>query len=194
VIFAVVLAAGQSRRMGTPKVNLPWGNTTVLGQIIDTLQSAGIDGIVVVTGSQPPQGLTEGQRRTVRFVVNPQAETGEMLSSVKAGLQNLPPACSAALIVLGDQPQMEQQSVQMILERGKSHSTIVIPSYCMRRGHPWLLPRRYWSAVLAMPPNQTLRHFLHDHADDITYLTVETPTVLLDIDTPADYETYRPKN
>lgn len=194
MISAVILAAGQSRRMGQPKINLPWGRTTVLGWIIQTLQSAGVQDIWIVTGKHPASGLDVCQAHSVHFVVNPVAETGGMLSSLKVGLRHLPESCTAALVVLGDHPQMEVQTVQSLLEAYLDHPGIIVPSFQMRRGHPWLLDRRYWHEVLALESPQTLRDYLTQKNDEIYYIDTDTPTILADLDTPEDYERYRPKN
>jgi molybdenum cofactor cytidylyltransferase len=75
------------------------------------------------------------------------------------------------------------------------HSTqagLVLPSYQMRRGHPWLLARSLWEDALALRPPQTLRDLLQAHAGQTSYVVVETDSILLDLDTPQDYEKYRP--
>jgi molybdenum cofactor cytidylyltransferase len=70
----------------------------------------------------------------------------------------------------------------------------VIPSYQMRRGHPWLVDRSLWADVMAICAPASLRDFLSDHQDSIHYVTVETGTILQDLDTPGDYLAYRPSN
>jgi molybdenum cofactor cytidylyltransferase len=63
-----------------------------------------------------------------------------------------------------------------------------MPSYQMRRGHPWVLPRRFWSDVRLMKPPQTMRDFHNSHARDIEYVVVETDSILQDLDTPEQYQ------
>ncbi len=98
-----------------------------------------------------------------------------------------------ALIVLGDQPQIRVEIVQdvLIAFRG-GKGLLVVPSFHMRRGHPWILARRLWPEVMAFQPPKTMRDFLQTHAEDIHYIEVNTPTILQDLDTPADYDQYRP--
>jgi len=100
---------------------------------------------------------------------------------------------TAALIVIGDQPQVQIDSLKLVLEefaRGKS--SIIVPSYNMRRGHPWLVQKRYWAEILEMKSGESLRDFLNRHGDEIRYVNVNDPGVLQDLDTPEDYLKSRP--
>ncbi len=190
---AVVLAAGQSRRMGQPKMVLPWGQTTVIGQVVSILLQAGLSQVVVVTGGAGAQVTEALQGQPVRLVENPAYADGEMLSSVQVGLAALPVDCPAALIVLGDQPQIEASVVRALLERyNASPSALIVPSYQMRRGHPWLVEQKLWADLLG-PGLGSMRDFLNAHAAEIAYLPVQTDSVLHDLDTPHDYDRFKPK-
>jgi molybdenum cofactor cytidylyltransferase len=198
-IAAVILAAGQSRRMGRPKLLLPWGKTTVLGQVIATFKEAGIEEIVVITGGAREQveALAGASARTV---FNPEYAEGEMLSSIQCGLASLRrgsgqvgPSTRAALIGLGDQPQVQVETVRAVCEAyARSQSPLVIPSFNLRRGHPWLADRSIWPELLALPAGQTPRDFMNSHAGHIQYVNVDTPTIFQDLDTPEDYLKSRP--
>jgi molybdenum cofactor cytidylyltransferase len=193
MISAIVLAAGQSRRMGSPKINLPWGEKTVLGQVLGTLLEAGLGEILLVTGAHPVIGADEFVKRGVKQVYNPNYASGEMLSSFQAGLQAAGAESQAALLALGDQPQMELGIVQkVVFTYTLSQPPILIPSYHMHRGHPGVISRWFWDEILSMKPPATLRDFLNAHAQEIQYLEVATETVVQDLDTPADYERYQP--
>ena len=67
-----------------------------------------------------------------------------------------------------------------------------MPSFQMRRGHPWLVTRPFWNEILELKPPQSLRDFLNSHASEIQYVNVDTPGVLADLDTPDDYHRSRP--
>lgn len=197
MIVAVVMAAGKSERMGRPKMALPWGETTVLGQVVATLVQAGLDQVLVVTGG----GQVEVEKALrqlpevwpLRLVFNPDYAAGEMLSSLQVGIASLDERSEAALIVLGDQPQMQARIVQSILSvYRETGASLVIPSYAMRRGHPMLVARSLWAELLALRPPQTLRALIQVHEAGIHYVTVDTPSVLQDLDTPADYQQHRP--
>ena len=201
-VTAIVLAAGQSRRMGQPKMLLPWGETTVLGNVLVTLKSANIEDIVVVTGGARKQveAITDGSARTV---FNADYMQSEMLSSIQCGIRAIiPPPPSktekeaigqAALICLGDQPQVQVRSVQVILQEYESTSApLIVPSYQMRRGHPWLVSAELWTEILEMKSPESTRDFLNRHAQEIKYINVDTPSILADLDTPDEYLKSRP--
>jgi CTP:molybdopterin cytidylyltransferase MocA len=63
----------------------------------------------------------------------------------------------------------------------------------MQRGHPWLVGRKFWTEILEMRPPESPREFMARRSDEINYVIVETPTVIQDLDTPADYERARPR-
>lgn len=201
-VTAIVLAAGESKRMGQPKMLLPWGGSTVLGHVLEVLKKAGIEDLLVVTGGAREQVEAVARESAARTVFNADYARGEMLSSIQAGLRELtlppPPlrdrkGVEAALIVLGDQPQVEERSVRAVLAAYRqSKSNLVVPSYRMRRGHPWLAARPLWDEILHMQPPQTPRDFLNRHAAEIEYVIVESRSVIEDLDTPEDYLHSRP--
>ncbi|NPV76779.1 MAG: nucleotidyltransferase family protein [Anaerolineae bacterium] len=192
-IGAVVLAAGMSIRMGQPKLLMPWGSTTVIGKVIDTLIAAAVNPIVVVVG-----GSQEGIRRLltglpVVIVYNPHFANGEMLESLQTGLKDIPDYVQASLMVLGDQPQILESTVRSVIARYQPDvPRLIIPSYRYRRGHPWLIPRKFWFEIMNLKPPLTLRDFLKQHTDEIDYLNVDNSSVLEDLDTPEDYQKYNP--
>ncbi len=200
-LAAVLPLGGASRRMGRIKALLPWGEDTVLAAVLGTLHQAGLRRVVAVTGAHRERIQAELGRLRPRFpgletVHNPGWEAGEMLSSVQTGLRALPPTVQAALIVLADQPQMEAETVRQLCaawERTRRGAVILVPSFQLRRGHPWLVSRPHWPAILSLDPaRHTLRDFLNARQDEIRYLVVHTPSVLQDLDTPEDYRRQRP--
>lgn len=200
-IEAVILAAGRSLRMGQPKLALPWGNSTVLGHIISVLEengsAFGLHRIVVVSGAAHPliEQIIQSHpaRDKLQICFNPSYDKEEMLFSLQLGLSCLSQQTQAALVVLGDQPQILPQTVHLLLQSFRQQpKPLIVPSYQMRRGHPWLIARSLWQAVMNLKPPQTLRDFFAEHAESIHYVNVNTPTILQDLDTPEDYERYRP--
>jgi molybdenum cofactor cytidylyltransferase len=191
-VTAIILAAGQSRRMGQPKMLLPWGGTTMLCKVIDTLKAAGMEDIVVVTGGDREQ-VESIVGKSARMVFNAEYSSSEMLSSIQCGLGAIKPEAQAALICLGDQPQVQMGSVQVILQEYESTgASLIVPSYQMKRGHPWLVAREWWNEILEMRSPESPREFLNRHAKEIKYINVDTPSILADLDTPEDYLKSRP--
>jgi molybdenum cofactor cytidylyltransferase len=188
MIAALILAAGQSKRMGKAKMLLPWGTNTVLGQVIEAFQTARVDEIVVVTGGDGAEVERIAEACRARSVFNDAYATQEMLSSVQAGIRAMAADIDALFVALGDQPQIQAQTIEKIAQRyAETRAALIVPSYQMRRGHPWLVSRGRWDEILRLRCPQTPRDFLNDNADKISYVMVDTPTILQDIDTPEDY-------
>jgi len=186
-ISAVILAAGKSTRMGQQKMLMPWGNTTILGKVIETLQAAEIENITLVTNSTTAPQITNYQ---LPITLN---NNGEMLESIQLGLQAQKPSAAATLVCLGDQPQVEEESIRRVCAGFRQNqSRIVVPSYQMRRGHPWLIAREFWDEILQLRAPQSMRDFLNAHRDYIFYVECDSPKILQDIDNPADYLKYKP--
>ncbi len=212
-ITAIVLAAGLSRRMGQPKMLLPWHGTTVLGQVLRTLTDAITDSgtdkdtekrimarkveertggleILVITGAARELVEAEVARLAakglpVRAVFNSQHEAGEMMSSIRVGLAASSPEAEFALIALGDQPQLSPQSARGVVSAAKqAGARLILPSYQMRRGHPWLVRRDLWPDLMAAT---TGRDFLRARETEIVYVNADE-TILKDLDTPEDYQ------
>jgi molybdenum cofactor cytidylyltransferase len=137
------------------------------------------------------EGTLAGSR--ARTVYNPRFAEGEMIESLQVGLAAISDTASAALVVLGDQPQIETCVVEAVLKAFEQERwELVIPSYAMRRGHPWLVGRSLWPDLIGMQPNRTMRDFMKTHETAITYLEVDRPSVLKDLDTPQDWEREHP--
>jgi len=209
---AIVLAAGLSSRMGCFKLTLPWGNRTVIGRVVATLVAADIDEVIVVTGHRADEVAAALADTAAQVVHNPDYAAGEMLSSIQVGIRVLthrrglkpPPqtdesrlkpagGAPAALLCLGDQPQMLVATVQAVLSAADAdgEDRIVIPSHGMHAGHPILLPNWLWPEILGC--TGTLRDVMAAHRDRTRFLVVDTPTILADLDTPEDYEAGTPK-
>jgi molybdenum cofactor cytidylyltransferase len=192
-IAGVVLAAGLSRRMGQPKMVLPWGNGTVIGNVVGTLLAAGVQIITVVTGGTAKLVETALASYQVTLVFNPNYSNGEMLFSIQTGLKSLPEDVQAALVVLGDQPHIEQKTVKKIMDLYRQdRPPLIVPSFNMHGGHPWLIEKRLWSQILSLNPPVTMRDFFHTQEGLIHYMQVDSSSILSDLDTPQDYEKDKP--
>ncbi len=196
MIGAVVLAAGESRRMGTQKLLLPFGDTTVVGAVARTARTARVDLVLVVLGSDRDAVRAELERvRTdepsrqaeLAFAVNENYPEG-MLSSIQAGFRALPADAEAAVVMLGDQPFLAARVVDAVVgafrEGGRG---IVVPVFRGRRGHPVLVDLKYREEVLGLDPSDGLRQLMRAHPGDISEVEVGDANVLRDLDTPADY-------
>lgn len=187
-VAAIVVAAGLSRRMGAFKLTLPWADKTVIEHVVLTLAMAPLHEIIVVTGHRSDEVAKALAKTPARCVPNPHYKSGEMLSSVQAGLAAVAAGVDAALICLGDQPQIEISTILALLEEAERTGwrRVIIPSYGMRAGHPILLPCSLWMQIINT--SKTLRDVLRSNADVVNYLTVDTSSILADLDTPDDYQ------
>jgi molybdenum cofactor cytidylyltransferase len=188
MIWAMILAAGMSRRMGKTKLLLPFGKKTIIETVVHSVVSSRVDGTLVVLGSE--RGKIEEKVRNfpVRSVFNPDFRSG-MLSSVLCGIKALPDETRAMVIVLGDQPSVSKQTIDRIVdEYQKTGKGIVLPVYNKERGHPVLIDMKYREEVEALSPDIGLRGTVYSHPEDILEVEVDIPSILQDIDDEADYK------
>lgn len=192
---AIILAAGESRRMGQPKQLLPFGGKTMLECVIDAFQSPRVDEIRVVLGYKADEiaARIRSQAGTlappeIRVVKNDRYQQG-MFTSMQAGLRKLPRNTKIVMIAVCDQPRLKRETVETLIEKFETERhKILIPSYNGRQGHPPLLRAEYAKEILAMDESMTLKHFYAEHANDITRLVVADEGVLIDIDDRETYE------
>jgi molybdenum cofactor cytidylyltransferase len=187
VIWAVILAAGESRRMGTQKLLLPFGETTVVEAVVRTALDAQIDRALAVLGSDRDAIRLKLAPYGVEFAVNEDFKRG-MLSSVQTGFRALPADAEAAVVMLGDQPFLPARVVDAVIGAYRaSGKGIVVPTYRGRRGHPVLIGLEYRDEVLSLDPAVGLRQLLIAHPDDVFEAEVDDTNFLRDLDLPEDY-------
>jgi len=188
MVSAIVLAAGQSKRMGRFKQLLTLGGKTFVECCVDNLLASEAEEVVVVTGHRDADVRAALAGRPVRFANNPEFREG-MASSVKTGVRALAEDPGACLIALVDQPEIGIDVFNLVIETYlKESPLIVLPTYRGRRGHPLLVDLKLKDEVLQMDPKLGLRQVVNAHRDQTRFVEVETETVLLDFDTPEDYE------
>ena len=188
MIWAVVLAAGESRRMGTQKLLLPFGETTVAGAVVTAAQASRAGRTLVVLGADR-EAIRRGlEPAGVDFAVNENYPLG-MLTSIQAGFKALPDDAKAAVVLLGDQPFLASRVIDLVIDAYQAGSKgIVVPAFQGRRGHPILIDLKYRDEVLAIDPADGLRRLMLAHPDDIVEIDVADPGILRDLDTPEDYQ------
>lgn len=188
MIAAIVLAAGESTRMGTQKLLLPYAGSTVIEHILGQLVRSLVDEVIIVTGYEPDriEDLLAG--RGFAFAQNDGYREG-MLSSIRRGLAVLPESAEATFIVLGDQPALQAATVDSILRKQRENSDrVILPTHEGRRGHPILIPLRFQEEIMQRFDETGLRGLLRAHPGAILELPVDTASILEDIDYPEDYQ------
>jgi molybdenum cofactor cytidylyltransferase len=190
MIHAIVLAAGESRRMGMPKPLLRFGSTTFLGQIVSTLRQSRIGRITVVLGAEAERIRESIDLSGVDVVVNEGYAEGQ-LSSLIAGLKALPGQAEAAVVCLVDNPFITAILVDQIIHRFRQTlGPIVVPVVSGRRGHPALFSNRLFADLLAAPPQEGARHVLRAHPELIHEVDTSEQAILIHIESPDDYRQY----
>ncbi|HLN20145.1 MAG TPA: nucleotidyltransferase family protein [Bacteroidales bacterium] len=186
-IWAVILAAGESKRMGTAKMLLPFNGSTIIGNVIKNILDAGANGIIVVLGAESERIISEIRKYSVNFCINERFTEG-MLSSVICGIENLPPECSSVMIQPGDQPLIKAETIKSLID-GKENSEfgIVVPVCNKKRGHPVVIDRKYSGEIRNLDSGKGLRSLLLLHPADVLEVETGDTGVLKDFDTYGDY-------
>jgi molybdenum cofactor cytidylyltransferase len=188
MISAILLAAGESRRMGEFKQLLMFAGRTFVECCADHLLASRVDELVVVTGHREADVRRALGERAVRFMHNADYRDG-MSASVKRGMAGVSSAATAVLVALVDQPQIDSSIINRVITEYEKHpALIVIPTYNGRNGHPVLIDLQLRDQLLAFDASQGLRQVIHAHAADVLHVEVATDAVLTDFDYPEDYQ------
>ena len=191
-VGVVILGAGRSRRMGRPKLLLPWGKTSVLGHLIAQWQGLGAKQVAFVCAAGDQPGLLELERLgfpATNRISNPAPNRG-MFSSVQSAAQwqGWQPALTHWAIVLGDQPLVLGETLRRLLEFSAARPDMICQPAREGHGrHPVVLPRAAFLALAdSAAPN--LKAFLQARAAEVSYCTAQDPGLEVDLDRPEDYE------
>jgi molybdenum cofactor cytidylyltransferase len=186
-IYAIILAAGESKRMKVPKMLLPFNGKPMLEKVIENVTGSEVFRTLVVLGSYRDEILKSISHLTISHCYNENYRKG-MLSSVQCGFVNLPPDTDAVLVFPGDQPFIEADVINQIIgayrETGKG---IVIPVFRKKRGHPLLIDYKYRDAVAKLSDNEGLRFLADMFKEDVLEVKTKSPGILKDFDTKEDY-------
>ena len=186
-VCAIVLAAGTSTRMKTQKMLLIFKGKTIVETVVDNALKV-TDKVLVVLGSHKNEISEKLIGRNISLVTNENYLQG-MLSSVICGYRALPENVEAALLFLGDQPQVPHQAAKIVIDRWeKTGKGIVIPTFNGKRGHPVLIETRFSNEIENLEAEKGLRQLMEIRKNDILEVDCLYPEILRDIDTPEEYE------
>ena len=194
MLAAIILAAGDSRRMGTPKALLsdPDGRPFV-ARLVRSFSASGIDEVVVVTGAMHDAIVgaiaSDAPPAHPRCVRNPDPSRGQ-LSSLWVGLDSATRSdVEGVLVTPVDIPMIRTATIRQVIEAWeRTHAPIVRPAVGERHGHPVLFDRITFEALRAAPLTEGARVVVHANADRVVNVAVDDEGCLVDIDTPEDYE------
>ncbi|MBL8208382.1 MAG: nucleotidyltransferase family protein [Blastocatellia bacterium] len=190
MISAILLAAGESRRMGGDfKPLLKWGTRTVIGACIDNLKRSRVDEIIVVLGFRESEIRARLAGAGVQFAINRDFSKG-MLSSLKTGLQLISPRTEAVLIALVDQPMVGPEVINpLVISFGDFEKPISIPTFEGKHGHPIIVSRAFEDEIMKLDDADPdgLKAIINAHRHEIQEVPVDSAAILEDIDLPEDY-------
>jgi CTP:molybdopterin cytidylyltransferase MocA len=187
VIAGIILAAGASRRMGSPKALLDYRGETFIGRMTRVYAEFCAPVIVVLGYHAAVVGPAVANGATV--VTNPDPERGQ-LSSLQTALAALPADAEGFLFAPVDSPAIESATVGLLaaeFRRRDPATVFVIPRYQGKRGHPVFATRAVADEILALPATAQARDVVHRHIDHTQYIDVTDPGILTDVDDPAAY-------
>ena len=187
MISAIVLAAGKSERMGSPKALLPISGRTFLENVLDAISRTSIEQIIVVVGHH--QKEIEASMRLPLVVFNPDYEKG-MITSFQAGIRALSWDASGAFLFLVDHPLVEAATIEAMI-MNLAPNRIILPTFQGRRGHPVLFSSDVLEEILALPSTEGANIVVRKDPGRIVEVPVNAPGILVDIDTPEQFEQLR---
>ncbi len=189
----VILAAGESSRMGRDKALLPWRDGTFLSSAIRALQPL-TELVVVVAGHNEAAVAPMVYVNAAFMVVNPNPELGQF-SSLRIGLQEvLDRGRDAAIVTLVDRPAPRLETIEQlksVFMASGDETWAVVPEHGGRHGHPIVIGREMIAAFLDAPPNSTAREVEHARQEHILYVAVDDPLVAVNVNTEEDFEKLR---
>jgi molybdenum cofactor cytidylyltransferase len=186
-VSAILLGAGESKRMGTNKLTLPWGKETVFKHCVDTLLRSDIDEVIVVLSRKTVAMKGVLESAGAKVVLNPFYRSG-MSTSIRRGIRAVDPASEGILIALGDQPFLRSATINALVRAfAMRDRPIIVPSFRGQRGHPVIFHKKYANELLRLKGDVGAKSIVERHPGDLRSVRVRSEGVVRDIDTRDDY-------
>jgi molybdenum cofactor cytidylyltransferase len=189
MIAGLVLAAGESSRMGTDKARLGYNDRTFLETILNTLAEAEIERVAVVLGHHAEEICQSVSLRSAEVVINPDYRLGQT-SSLQMGLKALEsPELEAIVLCLVDHPAVSAPTVRQLVDTfGEARPPVVIPTHQGQHGHPVIIARRLFEELKSLGPEVGANTVVRRYQEATRFVEVNDPGILLDIDDPESYQ------
>ena len=187
MIAGVILAAGASSRMGSPKALLDYRGETFIGRLVRVLAGS-CDPVVVALGYHA-ETIRPAVPEPATIVINPAPERGQ-LSSLQTALDLLPPEAEGFAFIPVDSPAVTPATIERLRDaflHRHSSTLLVIPRHHGKRGHPVFAAHAIADEMLALPPTAKASDVVHRHVPNTVYVDVHDAGILIDIDDPAAY-------
>lgn len=185
-VAAIVLAAGQSRRMGREnKLLAPVAGRPMLTYAVDAALKSKAHPVIVVTGHEPDEIKVVLEGREVSYVHNARFADG-LSTSLAQGLDAVPADSEAALICLGDMPKVSSGLIDRLISAYNpvEGRAVVVPTRDGKRGNPVLFDRRFFAEMREIAGDVGARHLIGEHEDLVAEIAVDDDAIFLDVDTP----------
>ncbi len=187
MVSAIILAAGESQRMGKPKQLLAFGGSTILEEVINNLLNSKVSEVVVVLGYEAEEIANKIARKPVKKIKNPNYWQG-MSSSIRWGLTSVDEKADAILIALGDQPLIPPIIFNRLIdEHYRNKKGITIPVYKGIRGHPIIFDIKYKKELMGLTGDIGGREIIGKHPEDVLEIEVDSESVIKDVDDMEEY-------
>jgi len=186
-VSAVLLAAGESIRMGRAKLLLPFGSSTILGQTIENLLRSRVDEVIVVLGAEAQEMKKAMAGKPVKVVFNPDYRQG-MGTSLVCGLKQVSSQAHGVMVALSDQPLIDKETYNRLIEESLVlEKGIIIPTYQAKRGNPIIFSISYKKELLGLEGDVGGREIVIRHPDDVLEVAVGSESVNININTMEEY-------
>ena len=191
-ISAIILAAGESKRMGQPKLLLKWGESSLFEQTMDNYLASVVNEVNIVLGYEAAEIEKQIGDRSVNIAVNPDYSKG-MSTSITIGINIMSPRTQGIMLALADQPSVTTHTIDRLIQVfGLKQKGIVLPVYQGQRGNPVIFDVKYREKLLSLEGDMGGREIVRSCYNDVQEVAVDNRGVLTDIDTPEDYNRHKP--
>ncbi|MEJ2545542.1 MAG: nucleotidyltransferase family protein [Calditrichaceae bacterium] len=188
MISGILLAAGDSKRMGKPKQLLPYNGLTFVDSILNKFSEIGCEPIITILGATAELICEKTKVHKFQCFRNPNPEEGQ-LSSLQIAVAHLPEDSEGFIMALVDHPMVKLDTYQKLFEMAKENpGNIIVPEFYGQKGHPVYFGRTFFDSILHLPLNDGARVVLRENPADVMYLPVDDEGILKDIDTPKDFQ------
>ena len=187
-VSAILLAAGESKRMGKPKLLLPFGGGTVLGSTLDRLLASSADEIIVVLGAHSDKTRQIISGKPVKSAVNPNYKQG-MSTSLITGLKLADSRAQRIMVALSDQPLIDTETYDLLIKQSlETDKGITIPVHNGKRGNPIVLSSAYREELMQQKGDIGGRELLQLHPEDVLEVPVDCEGIYINLNTTKEYD------
>ncbi|RLB93286.1 MAG: molybdenum cofactor cytidylyltransferase [Deltaproteobacteria bacterium] len=187
-IAGVILAAGSSSRMGKTKQLMPFGKTTLLGQVVEAAKESALHEIIIVLGYKAEQICQTLDPANTKIILNKDYSNGQSTSLIK-GLENVSSVCDAAMFLLGDQPLVTAAIINRLMNAFEAANALITIPYCNdQRGNPVIIARPLFHRLKSLSADIGARDLFDEFKESILKVQITDKAILIDVDTMDDYK------